>query len=556
MKQLNLLLLAASLTLSAQAANHPAAHTRAAKHQYISQSITSNSHQHSTMRRAAAEDEGPTFITDMILDQPAGELRQYSRSGQCFDVDAYGLFTHAQDGQLIDMVFAEDGQTVYLNSPVSTALSDAWVEAKIVDGKLHLPLYQCIFYNYNDDYGLGLAKLLVKVDEDGQVNPEVDLEATEATFTIGDDQSLTLDWQDLEDGTHTVLALIYSDNLEWGGLGDWSTTYTPFTETPAVIPSTVELTDYLIKGLDTATRPVKAGTDGQNFYISSFGQGPMIGQIQGDKVIFESGLYLGYDNMMLTYYQTAATYESTYYDEIDYTYYELTPADKLEMQLDPETKTLTAVNANSALVISNLKDEISEIYAYCDPVITPYVEVPGKPATPSFYDYEDYRDWYGQWFLDFITPLETVNGDYIMPTQLEWAIYVDDEVNVFSPEEGYYLSEDIEWFPADFNDEMGGYDIYSELPEHMVYLYDDLFSEIGIQTRACFNGQYFYSDILYFNVDTFETRIQEVENDDPIVSINTLTTERAARSYDLQGRRLDRNARGLQVRGNSLQFIR
>lgn len=556
MKQLNLLLLAASLTLSAQAANHPAAHSRASQHQYITQSITSNSHQHSTMRRAAAEEEGPTFNIELILEQPAGELRQYSRSGQCFDVDSYGLFTHAQDGMLINIVFAEDGETVYLNSPVCTALSDAWVEGKIVDGKLHLPLYQCIYYNEDDDYGLGLAKLLISIDDEGSVSCNADFEATEATFTIGEDQSLTLDYQDLEDGTHTVLGLIYSDNYEWGGLGDWGTVYTPFNVQPATIPSSVELTDYLIKGDNATTRPVKAGTDGQNFYISSFAQGPMIGQIQGDKVIFESGLYLGSDDMMMTYYQTAATYESTYYEELDYTYYDLFATDKLEMQFDAEAKTLTAVNPNSALVISNLKDEISEIFSYCEPVITPYVEVPGKPATPSFYAFEDYRDWYGQWFLDFITPLETVNGDYILPSQLEWAILLDGDVNTFTPDDGYYISEDIEWFPADFNDEQGGYDIYSELPEHMVYLYDDLFTEIGIQTRACFNGQYQYSDILYVNVDTYETRIEEVENE-PIVSLQSLSnTTRATRSFDLQGRRLERNARGLQVRGNSLQFIR
>ena len=70
---------------------------------------------------------------DIISEQPEGELKIYQRSGGAiYNMWGY-IFSTYQDGGAMQMVFADDGKTVYLKDPISQAVANTWVRAELSD---------------------------------------------------------------------------------------------------------------------------------------------------------------------------------------------------------------------------------------------------------------------------------------------------------------------------------------------------------------------------------------------------------------------------------------
>ena len=131
---------------------------------------------------------------DVIFGQPEGELKVYQRSGGAMYMYWGYLFTAYQDGGAMKIVFADDGKTVYLQDPISQAISGAWVKAELSDdGKtLTMPLNQFIIFYDEVGYGLMTAWVDVTVDDEGYIAATPNYDITEATFTISDDGTITL----------------------------------------------------------------------------------------------------------------------------------------------------------------------------------------------------------------------------------------------------------------------------------------------------------------------------------------------------------------------------
>ena len=164
---------------------------------------------------------------DVITEQPEGELKTYQRSGGAM-LSFWGyLFTTYQDGGAMQMVFADDGKTVYLKDPVSQAVANSWVKAELSDdGKtLTMPLNQHIIYYPEVEYGLITAWVDVTIDENGNLNAVPNLDIHEVTFTIGDDGTISLNGSrgDVEAFEGSGIGLIYDDDLTWAGYVDCTT---------------------------------------------------------------------------------------------------------------------------------------------------------------------------------------------------------------------------------------------------------------------------------------------------------------------------------------------
>ena len=67
---------------------------------------------------------------EIITEQPAGELRNYLRSGSNIYQGWDNLYTTEQSG-MADIVFAEDGETVYLRDVVFDVANDVWVKGTL-----------------------------------------------------------------------------------------------------------------------------------------------------------------------------------------------------------------------------------------------------------------------------------------------------------------------------------------------------------------------------------------------------------------------------------------
>lgn len=517
-------------------------------------------HQHvSAMAKAKAVD-GPEFTYKLISEQPEGELKTYARAGKGIGYDDnYNQAIVSQEGMAINVVFTHnEDDVVYLFDPVANGQNYMWVEGKIVDNKIVVPTFQVIA-DYGS-YGLAICQCDLEYVEDRDYYTwQPNTEVTEVTYTINDDETISLDFAEEDEATGygvKMLGLMYTDDFTWVGLGDWGSVYTPVTEPLAEVPADVVLEDYAFS-VPGQSFIVQCGTDGQNFYVVGLSEGPAVGTIEGNTVTFASDQYLGTKYNYLTYL-IAATFEEIYIEDVDATVNQYMSAPALVMNYDAEAKALTPAQENTAILLATStsdNDRIVYIEAYDTPVIKFYVEVPGAPVAPQFAYFEDYRDYYGQYYIDFEVNNITVNGDYIKPEQLEWAVYADDEIYVFSPDDDYYLSEDMEWFPYGFMDEYGGYDIASDGAHAIVYLYEGLYNEVGIQTRACFDGVYYYSNISYLDIETLEVREQEVENDVP-TAIRTLGAQQTQSLFDLQGRRALKSAKGLTVSNGAVRFVK
>ncbi len=252
---------------------------------------------------------------DIISEQPEGELKTYQRSGGAiYNMWGY-IFSTYQDGGAMQMVFADDGKTVYLKDPISQAVANTWVRAELSDdGKtLTMPLNQFITYFDEVEYGLMTA------------------------------------WVD-----GSGIGLIYDDDLTWAGYVDWESVYTPFDATPVELPEGIVMEDFSMSYVDSYGnangKMVKVGIMDNDVYVQGFSslvpEGVMKGSLNGDKVIFESDQYLGVgSSLFLNMMGLDAEY---------------TILDNLEFDYEAETRTMTASNILAVVAGMNIQEEYDQ----------------------------------------------------------------------------------------------------------------------------------------------------------------------------------------------------
>lgn len=187
---------------------------------------------------------------EVITEQPEGELVTYLRSGGSIFSSFFGLMTGEQSGKA-RIVYAPDGETVYLQTPVSNTY-DSWVKGTINGNKITVPLGQFASWNEDAEYGTILSWITTSVvegepDENG--DPTYSLQFTvedreNATFTIDEAAgTITLD-DSYGDVTAEFpnnyigngLGLIWSDDLSFYQV-DFSTVYTYLPPATPAVPA-------------------------------------------------------------------------------------------------------------------------------------------------------------------------------------------------------------------------------------------------------------------------------------------------------------------------------
>lgn len=150
-----------------------------------------------------------------IYEQPEGELVTYNRNGYYINYYAEVL---EQNGT-VNLVYAPDGQTVYIQDIFFNSDIGTWVQGTIQDGKIHVPLGQCVYWNDEHNYGIMLAWGTSYYDDNyAEYCFNMDPSATEVTFTINGDV-ISLDNTEYgpygdADGA-TVLGAVYTDAPIW-----------------------------------------------------------------------------------------------------------------------------------------------------------------------------------------------------------------------------------------------------------------------------------------------------------------------------------------------------
>ena len=484
---------------------------------------------------------------DIISEQPEGEMKTYQRSGGAMYSFWGYLFTTYQDGGAMEMVFADDGKTVYLKDPVSQAAAGTWVRAELSDdGKtLTMPLNQHIIFYDEMGYGLITAWVDVAVDENGNINAVPNPDIHEATFTIGDDGTISLNGSsgDVNSFTGSGIGLIYDDDFTWAAFLDWESVYTPVDATPVELPDGAVLEDFSMKYVDSNGSPagkmVKVAIMDNDVYVQGFSSlvpdGVMKGTIDGDLVIFPDYQYLGIGSSLFLY-MMALDIDS------DGTYLEF--INGIPFSYDATTRTMTNTDYYLGVVAANLN--VQELYG--DPVFAPYIDHAATPANPEVIEFNDYGELGGYNYGSFNVPTLDTEGNFINPNDLYYRIYFDDdELFTFGPDEYPYVTEFMTDVPYNYTE---GYDF--GVGGASVYFYETGFQRVGIQSVFRGGGEEHVSDIVYMELTDGSAPEGSAEMyagycDDH--ATQTGISVGRAQGYDLASYIYDPSLKGMKVKG-------
>ncbi|MBQ3630176.1 MAG: hypothetical protein II949_02955 [Prevotella sp.] len=267
---------------------------------------------------AGAQALAPEDFT-IIEEQPAGELRVYSRSGYTRNEDSNvpGLITTREQTGTMSIVYDADGSTVYMQYPVSdlNALYDAWVRGTLsADGRtITVPMGQNVCYTRSFDMAVQVWVMRSDTVYNAEVGEElatyvVDESVSEVVYTVAADGTIALQGTD----EHHILGAVnrafgttfsYLD-FEWLGYGDYDSVFTPTGEdvnTPPADLATQTLLATTGCHDGVAWEPYKAavqlGFDGSVAWLK--GLTNMLpsawtkGRRTGDVITFDCGQLLG-----------------------------------------------------------------------------------------------------------------------------------------------------------------------------------------------------------------------------------------------------------------------
>lgn len=478
-----------------------------------------------------------------IEDQPDGKLvenLQYSFNGIAYSWFS-GFYDSSSDASPFTLVEGSDGN-LYLSglTPNLGCNEIYWIKAeKVADGEYVVKKQPAGFWtNYDEvDY----LTILVPT-EDG--SSYVEAETTEMKLTYKDGVLAQAD-------PTVVYGIVYEEEGEWAWEGEsyWGMKVAPMTETYTTLPEGAVAETYVLQ-FASGAQSVQLAFVGDKVYVQSYPNTPgwYVGTISGDKVTFVSGQFLGLDEEYNSFqWLMAATTQEVWDEEYEEYYTEAALAEQLVFDYDAEAHTLTAPE-NTALLINGSKSRVYYAAMYKNPRFFIFNEVAATPADPIISKFWPYEADYESAELDFIVPLEDVDGNYISPDKLSYKIYVDDEPFTFEQDEYVTLARDYDELPYNFTDEEGW------IGASYLCLFFDPAKNIGIQSIYRGAGEERVSNIVYYDIATEE--IYTVDKNGNIVdAIQCIgdaevsqTGAQAIRYYDVTGRLASRNTRGLLLK--------
>jgi len=394
----------------------------------------------------AAQPAAQRRAAGIIYDQPAGTQKCYERSGSAYYTFWGYIMSTTLESSIGNVVFGADGK-VYIKDIISQAGLGTWVEGTLSGDKITLTFPQKL-----GDSGQGYGFDVVAMDYD----------AAGQTYVQSANQTVTLNYDAatgaitssgaLQSGD-TVLGLIYDDDFSWIGYADWNITMTAVTDPLVEAPAGLTTETYSLSADGYEGSLVQVGFSGSDIYVQGIDRNLpdtwVKGTVSGNKVTFKSGQYVGADEVAGYHqYLFSATATQEYdpdYDEY-YTSYTLSDAD-IVFDYDAASKTLS----NSTCFLLNAgKSSVYYLYAFDKAVIKPFVEVAATPATPAINElYEGgwnyYSSGYGWGYLDFDMQTADVDGNYIIPEKLSYALWTrvngEEKQLTFSVYDYQYLDE-------------------------------------------------------------------------------------------------------------------
>ena len=398
------------------------------------------------------------FSSEIISQQPEGEVVQYARSGEATVIYWDNILQVTQNGMMMEVVMAPNSETVYMKNLVSQLNAQTWVKGTKKGNQITMPLYQRVEYNAAEGFGLMTAIIQKDLSDPSNGSYTLDTSAKEITFTIQEDGTITPDGIN----ENRVLGLIYTDNLDWAGYSDWNTVYRPLTEKPQVLPEGAAVEKWAFQyynGKRHCGHLVQVAFVDNKMYVAGILQdlptAAIVGEVNGNTVSFASNQFLGMTNGTLVYFNGAKTdntdeqaglYQNAINFELNRNTQFMTTAEDQQINISvgqAETK-------NGAAITHSL----SKFY---QPVFNLHKNQTATPANPEIVrlDESELASLGKAAIYMNIKPQDNA-GRFILPEQLSYQLFIWDgtEVRPYVLRKAVYtqLAEDMATLPYNFSD--------------------------------------------------------------------------------------------------------
>lgn len=435
-----------------------------------------------------------------IYDQPEGDKVDYLRETVGFYVSG-GRWAFGKTLNFSSIVYAEDDKA-YIYNPFGGWVTNSYLECSIEGDKLVAKLPQPIYQQASAITGEPtdfFITLLYRAETDNgklsYVMPEGD-EMHEISFTIdGDKLHMDLDYDatpnqsGIYEYPEMMLGMVQGDG-SWVTVGDCMQNYELNTLEKVVAPEDLELQDWVISSGGVSTQ-IQVGFDGDDVYVNNLS--PYLadsfikGKVEGDKITFETGQYVG------TYSTNLIFLVGGWYDATGK--YEL--LDELVFNYDRDQNTMK-MDDGYFIAYSASKESLIYLSIYLDPLFKMMNPNPNPiPQAPIPVQFADYYDAYGYSVLVVTLPNLNVEDDLLYTDNMYYNVYIDGELFTFDAED-YKLSEDMTDIPYGFNG-AGGILKVSETMRYLYFFFTG-FDTIGLQMFNVVDGETFSSELITYNV--------------------------------------------------------
>lgn len=478
-----------SLVLIASASNSMAQNRAAHNIQDIDSQWTAGRLSNGTATRQFLTDTpvtGSPRKAPVARTAPEGTLQWYSTSWMCLFYE----YVIDNTGVASQLCYGDNGEVNFYD--ITSSGQDVWTKATIDDeGTIRIPLHG----EAGADQRWGKLTLEVANFEikEGQINAVIIPDAEYYVLKRRSDGVIVSDDIDKDWMERTYMVLIDEYGRVYSLCG--AITMTPVEDEVVTPPAGAEVKDYtylFIQYGNMYSMLTQAAYDGNDVYVQGLCDAlPDIwlkGEYNEDKtkIVFRSGQYMGPGQYH--HYFSAAHQETETIDgeeelvwKLDDNYVCTVSDDGKTIYLDNEHKFTVTIAGDVAYAIDGGK-------------LIEYHETLTTPAAPIISGVEDIE---GICVL-FYLPTWDVDGNFINPDNLSWRLYFDDQLYTFDPAIYGNLSESMTEIEYGFID---NWDFFFD-GEQRVYIYEDTYKNIGIESVYTLNGESRVSERTYYGTVT------------------------------------------------------
>lgn len=490
----------------------------------------------SSASKAATADE-------LITEQPAGKLykNMYRVAAGYIKLGNLGYYLEHNQGYASDVVIADDG-SFYIKNPFSTFLTKSWLKGhKAVGDTIEFDFPQFIYQDTEDGITSNYyaQRMRRKKSQNGDSSGDtyvIDEESKTIKFTWRNDTLRMVDGE--------MLGLTDAAG-KWIGRGDRSIEMFINDDKTVSPKNPAAATSYIMKYpivrfptpvTGTDARAVKVVIEGNDIYLGDlYDDVPncwVKGTLENGKAVFKKQ-FAGMDTTSIAYSYFWPAHADSVQTPLMEWYVSYSLSDKTIFDYDEATRTL---KTDSAFIfnVGRSEEYVYALAGFTKAELMPWENKPFTPVAPKIVEFEPYDNDLGYGYVLFDLPAESATGDDILPGQLYYQIYLNDQPLTLTPDEYINVPKDMTEIPYSFSDD---YDITMDGTERNVSFFRTDFSRLGVQSIYKGGGETRRSDIVYATT----TGINGVSGDASKVVKGIVYT-------DLSGRRVANPAKGIYIK--------